>query len=238
MALPKRRPVRRAIGPPRKTGSPSFKGGKVGSITKLKKSIKSGGGGGGKLTWVPSEGSIVVRFITEPDEWVQYFEHYDGTRPKGFKYFPCMENECEGCLESERYPSKRYLANVVRIDGEQAGKVTAVKIPVTLAEQLLKAYEKYGTLTDRDYELQSEGSGKETTYSALPETPTAMKISRYEPIELTDVLVGMMPGESDLDDSGDEDEEEEERPRPMAKRKARPLPPPKKVVKRRIIKKR
>lgn len=180
---------------------------------------------GSFIQYIPEDG-ITVRFMDEPDSWLNYYEHYvEDTKT----YAPCTD-DCEHCADGGK-PTQRYLANAVDVS---ENKVIPIKMPVTLASQIVKMYEKYSTLIDRDYELQREGSGKENTkYIALPESPRPMKLSRYEPLDLMSVLMSQLG-----DDEDDEDDDEVEAAPPA--RRTRPstagapkAAPAKKVVRRR-----
>lgn len=146
---------------------------------------------------VPEDGSLTVRFMTEPDQWVMYYEHYDAVR----KFYPCSD-DCPGCDEGDR-PSQKYAANVVDVD---EGKVVPLKMTKTLAASVLKRFDKYKTLLDRDYELTRTGTGRDTEYDSIPESPTKMNISRYEEIDLWALVEAQLPSEEDDDDDDDEEE--------------------------------
>jgi hypothetical protein len=180
--------------------SRKIKGGQVKSIKSLKTQMKKGGGGAGYLKRVPEDGSLVVRFLTEPDGWVMFFEHYDAVR----KFYPCTDTGCPGCAEGDR-PSQRYLTNAVDVD-ENA--VIPLLLPKSAASSVLKKYDKYGTLLDRDYEVSRTGSGMDTEYEAIPESPTKMNLNRFEELDLWSLIEAQLS-----EDEDDEDDDEDDRPR-------------------------
>lgn len=188
-----------------------LKGGEVSSIKKLKASLKKSSGGSQYMTRVPENGSLTVRFLTEPDgidgqnAWVETWMHYDENREP--RNFPCVE-DCEYEADGGDKPRKCYLANVLDVD---EGKVVPLQMPITLANVVLKKYEKFKTLLDRDYELTREGTGFDTEYDATPETPRKMKLDRYNLIDLNEMLLNMLNGEST--DEDDDDDDEDEKPR-------------------------
>lgn len=189
----------------------SIRGGKVKSIATLKSSMKKGGGSG-YLSRVPADGAITVRFLTEPDEWVTYFEHYDSVR----KFYPCTD-DCPGCTEGDR-PSARYLANVVDISET---RVIPLVMPKSMAASVLKKYDKYATLLDRDYELSRSGTGLDTEYDVTPEPPTKMNLDRFDSVDLMELLEEQLEM-ADSAKSSDDDEDEE--PTPRARKKATASP--------------
>lgn len=184
----------------------SIRGGKVKSIRSLKAGLKRSEGG--FLDRIPAEGGLLVRFLTEPDEWVEFFEHYDEER----KFYPCTD-DCPGCAEGDR-PSKRYL--VAALDRNE-NKVLALVLPKTTAASVVKKYDKFGTLLDRDYDLSREGSGRETTYDVTPEAPSVIKnLGKYEAPDLLSKLEAQLPGGSDDEDEEEEDEKPTRRSRGTA----------------------
>jgi len=203
----------------------ALKGGPVGSIKAAKAAVKKGGGGGDGqwLTRVREDG-LTVRFLTEPDGWVQFWEHFD--EDKGF-FVPDTE-DCEYCDAGMR-PSKRVLANAVDID---ENKVIPLVMAASVGAQVMKKFEKYKTLLDRDYEITREGSGMDTEYDVTPEPPTKMKLSKFDLLDLWGTLESQINDDDEDDD--DDDEEEEEKPKSKkSKSKGKGLGKPKSEVKKR-----
>lgn len=178
----------------------AIRGGQVKSVKALRNSMKKGGNGAG-LKRVPADEPLVVRFLQEPEEWFEFFEHYDEMQKR---YWVCTD-DCPYCADDNR-PSKRALASVVVID---EGKVEALAMPAQLVTRLLNKYDKYSTMMDRDYELIRTGKGFDTEYDVNPEDPTRMKLSRFEVLDAAEILESMTPGSED-------DEEEEEKPKSRA----------------------
>ena len=181
------------------------------SLNDLKKSVKKGGGGAsGKIGFIP-EDPITVRFLSEPETWVGYYEHYNGPNADP-RYSPCVKDSSPGGCDYEPYqgnkPAFRYLANAYNVD---QSKVQALKMPKSLVEQLVTFAAKYGTILDRDYELSRSGSGMDTTYSAVPEDKSPIKIARFRK-EMSDLeqLLEDWADEQDGADDDDEDEEDED----------------------------
>lgn len=179
-------------------------GGKIDSIKDFKKGLKKKAQGA--YFWrVKADESLVVRFLTEPDEWITFFTYYDGSQ------FHIVTDETPSNVSK----STKYAANVVVVEED---KVVGLEMTKTLAQAVSKIYEKYGTLLDRDVELTREGSGKDdTVYSALPEDPVKMTLSKYEPLDLWDMLEKQIDGVDEDDDDDDEDDEDEAPRRPAKK---------------------
>jgi hypothetical protein len=191
---------------------PKIKGGHVGSIASLKKRLKKGSGGQ-YLSRVPGDGALTVRFLTEPDEWIEYFEHFDQMR----KFYPCTDN-CPGCLEGDK-PSKRYLSNAV---DTQENKVIPLVLPASAASSLVKKYDKYATLLDRDYEIARSGTGFDTEYEVTPEPPTKMNLNRFDALDLMALLGAQLEDEDEDADDDDKPAKAAAKPKP-GRRKAAPV---------------
>lgn len=107
------------------------------------------------------KGDTKVRFLQEPNEWHDYFEHFmDG------KSFPCMEiPECPGCAHPNSNVSRRsrrYGTFLLLVENK---RVLPFKIGARLSERLITRAERNGkTLKSRDYVIIRSGTGLETDY--------------------------------------------------------------------------
>jgi hypothetical protein len=173
--------------------------GEVKSIKALKRSLKRRSGSGQFLKRIPADG-LTSRFLTEPDKWFKFFEHYDESREDD-RYFPCTE-DCPGCDEGLS-SSKRYLVNALDVEDN---RVVPLVLPASLASNLLKKYDKFGTMMDRNYDLSKSGSGFDTEYDALYDGPTRIKTSRYELLDLEAVLLAQLGVDDDDEDEDDDDD--------------------------------
>lgn len=179
-------------------------GGKAGSVSRLKKDFDRSSG---NRTWVKSipTDDITVRFLTEPDEWYAYREHYS----PDVHFFACIgkDNECPGCdsdSEKVQRTSRRYLANVLDVE---TGQVVPLRLPLDLANRLVARYERNGdTLTNRDYTLHRMGKGLDTTYDVTPEDKSDVDLSKYRDSmhDLEQVLIQQFEDAFDLDPEDEE----------------------------------
>lgn len=200
-----------------------LRGGRIGTMKRMKSSLKKGGGEF-YIKRIPKDDPLIVRFLIEPPEWWEFWEHYNDKQGGFFPDYEGMPEEYIGTDDSgkPKKPSKRYLAVVV---DTMENKVVPIVLPTTAAKQLTKYYEKYKTLLDRDYELSRDGDGFDTEYLATPETPTKTNLKRFqaEIPDLEEVLNAAIPGGSadddDLDDDADDDDDE-----PITTRRSRPGP--------------
>lgn len=182
----------------------AIRGGKVKSIKKLKSSLKRGANQS-FLKRIPKEG-LTVRFMTEPDEWIEYYEYYDVDVKH---YVPEVEGVVPN-IEEGKKSSKRYLACVVDV---MENKVEPLVLPKQVASAMLKKYDKYSTILDRDYEITREGDGLDTEYDVTPEPASKMNMSRFTVIDLYAALESQVPGGA-IDDEDEDDEDEDDEPAP------------------------
>lgn len=101
-------------------GNPAMAfGQKVGSIKDLKQSLKKGTGT--FIKYIPKEkdGTITVRFLDEPDEWVQYREVFDQVRRKSY---PVPDEGMPGYPSPDARVSDRYLVNALDTENDKDRK--------------------------------------------------------------------------------------------------------------------
>ena len=160
----------------------AIKAKKLGSKKGFEKSLK--GGGGKYALRVPPEG-VVVRFLTEPEEWYEVEYHFDQDRQTSY---PCVDGDCIGCEEGLDAKS-RWFAVVYNVDDD---RVTPFEMPKSVAKMLYKKYDRYNTITDRNYEVTKEGTGLNTEYDveAMPAEHLRGQ-SKMEVPDLGDFLQGM-----------------------------------------------
>lgn len=147
--------------------------------------------GGGPLTFIGEEG-ITVRFLTETDEWWAYDEWFDGEHYVAVSDDFEIPDDADGNA-AERV-TRRFLAAAVDVDQD---KVVILKLPSSVAETLDKALDKRGTLMDRDYELSREGSGFDTEYLVLPESPKKRRLNKYDLPDIETVLTKLIEGDDE-----------------------------------------
>lgn len=188
-------------------------GKKMGSVKAVKDSLKKGGSSlNTYIKNVPAEG-ITVRFLTEPEEWFGFYEYWND---ESRNFTPMAVGEI---LPDGAKASFRYLASVVDIETD---RVIPMKLAKTAANSLILKYDKYGTMLDRNYELQRHGEGLDTTYDVTPDAPTKLNLAKYETIDLEQVLISARAtslGESDVKKSEPtiDDDEIDEEVKPKAK---------------------
>jgi hypothetical protein len=134
----------------------------------------------------PKDGTFKFRVLQEPKDWVYFWEHYP---PVGFP-FPCTNDRktCPGCIsdnEKMKKPSRKVAFNA--LEGEY---VNVWKIPPLLADKLKLRFDRFGTVTDRDYSFtRYKTSGDKTEYDVEGEAPREIDLSKFELKEIEPMLV-------------------------------------------------
>lgn len=186
----------------------------MGSVRNLKNSLT---GEGGFLTRnVPKDG-ITVRILQEPTDWVGFRQHWDDVTGRPY---PHAAVDCPGCADGDSKPSKKYLVNAVDIAED---KVVALVIPQSAAQQIFNRFEKDGTVTSRNFEIDRQGEGKmNTKYFVSPEPESKMRLNKYED-QLHDLLEILdQQWESVFGGGESESDEDEVQYLPKAKAKVEP----------------
>ena len=178
-------------------------GKRVGSAKNLKQQVKRSKGSG--LAYIPKDGSVTVRFLTEPENWYSFEEVWDTELKKGYP-LPADPSMPGGDIDPESRKSTRWVAPVLLVE---ENKVAVMQMAKTLVSTLEMYYEKFSTIMDRDYDLIRSGSGMETEYGAIVDAPSPRKLKALEIPDLDDALE-----KAYLAVWGDQvDEEEEDAPK-------------------------
>lgn len=154
-------------------------GGIAGSINAVRRALAQSGGASSrqKLIFLRPDSSVKVRFLQEPAEFCQYYEHYV---PETKNFVPAIENDPldEHPNPRARGRAMRHLVNVLDLESSQ---IRILKMNQDLTNRVILRYQKYKTLLDRDYEIMREGSGFDSSYDITPESPVPVDIQRYRP---------------------------------------------------------
>lgn len=199
-----------------------IRAGSAGDPTKLKRELKESAGSDKWFMTIPADSEVTVRFLAEPWEFVSYMKHYIGEGKEG-KQFPCNEGDCIGCDEGSE-PYKVWVAPVVEIEDGKPTRARAMVVPKSIVDTLSRKADKGpGTVMDRDYIIQREGSGKDNTKYLLDfEARKRRDLSEFEAPDIMEMLEQQLDDvlESDLID--DEPPRRGGRPTKKATKKAMP----------------
>lgn len=179
-------------------------------IDEVQKSAERNRFSGGRTNyfkWEPGE-SKTLRFLTEGNEIVltnlhEFVTCFDGSK----RSFVCrreVDEVCELCstpdvrrrevayaaaIWREQKEDKSFGTKTETIEVEDNGKKVTKNVPwVGVLQQaprnfwgwFYEAFEKRGTLLDRDYSVTRRGKGMETDYQPYPEDSQEMDLSKFD----------------------------------------------------------
>lgn len=152
-------------------------GGIAGSVQKLRQNLTaaSGAGNSRKLLLIREDEPVKVRFLQNPDEWMIFYEHYV---PDSKMFVPALDPDPLSAHADERVrrTSLRHMANVLNIETMQ---VQLLKMNQDLTNRLMMRFNRYETITDRNYEIVRSGTGLQTVYDIEPDDIEAMDLARF-----------------------------------------------------------
>jgi hypothetical protein len=185
-----------------------------GSVREARKSLKKRGGAsaGILVRLTETEEEMEVRFLQEPDEWSEAWSHWIAK-----KFYWCSnDKKCEYC-ESDQ-ARKLVLANVIQ---RSTGKVVVVQMAPSLADDVLRRYDKFGdSITGCDWSLSRSGTGLGTKYRADALKESKVNFTRYQLHDIGQIVDNELAAQN-----GDDPEEEDEEPRSSKRRPVRPSKP-------------
>lgn len=178
----------------------------------------------GNMVWIPKDGSRTMRIAVEPSDWPEYqfvmVEETDAGQKLSFRgKLPCFEGYDTDVPEAGRVnPRSAFVIPVVVIeDGKPDESLKFYEPPKKILTDLIAHFERRQTLTDRDFEIAREGTGRDTVYTLFADDPKkraavdkigAAYLENDDP-SFADELVRMVNEFMALYNGGDEDAEEE-----------------------------
>ena len=161
----------------------TIKRNKITSIEEFEKRFEKRASSNSGVKWPTRLGKdgrnfFSVRFLTEPNEWVNYEQYYD---PAIKRYVVATEENEDSYSERNIKPSIIHLAAAVDV---ATSEVIVLELKWTLVKEVnalrTKYAEKGKSLSDFDIELERRGEGKETEYRASYDGSSDVDVSRYE----------------------------------------------------------
>ena len=181
----------------------------VGSLKALKAKLAKKGGGSSFIKFVPKNGSMMVRFLTELDGFVGYDEAWSQTLRKSFPVTSDMK-------EGRDYDRKSFVYVCNALDTE-TDKVIPFQLKQSVVNTLVIKFERNDTIMDRDYEISRYGEGLDTTYDVESEPPKKRVLSKYKLLDLEAIL---QEAAKDALATGDDDDDDERPSRNAPTKKA------------------
>jgi len=151
------------------------------------------GGGGGDFIRYLKDGDTTFRILQEPDDWTYWWEHFS---PMGFS-FPCPRGvddpveDCPGCSSDNEKMSKvnRKIGFNVLASVNGVEYVNAFKVGPTVADKLKNRFNRFSTVTDRDYTITRYKTGSDRwDFDVEGGMPSPVDVSKYELKDLEELL--------------------------------------------------
>lgn len=166
--------------------------------------------GEGQVYRVKSDRTLEVTFLVEPTEWVEIQQVWINRKP----VIITDENYDELVVQEGLRPGSRFLANVVL---KNTNDSVILDMPITLARDVMKFYQRYGTVTDRTYELSRTGEGLETEYNVFPGDKVNLDLTKYTVYDVEDAINAEIERQKERDAVADLDTVEDDEPKPKVR---------------------
>lgn len=197
-------------------------------LSDIKKGVANSGSSKGKIVYLKPDSKNRYRFLQDIEDGMKVIIH--DSFAEGITAL-CGEYtgvECPYCETEGMRHREAYIWSVWDVEGKEVKLFVGYANNFNPLPNLIAMYETYGTVTDRDYVLQRDGSGTNSKYSAIPMDKVRFKNTKAKPYteaKALDILAKAFP----IDDV----EEEEDKPAkkkpnkkaaPKGKRKPDPEP--------------
>ena len=196
----------------------------MGLVDEIKNAVKKSGTNKSKFIYFKAGTKVRIRFLTDMDNGrkITFHDSYSA----GINV-PCQETfgrECKYCEDDDLRTRDLYAWDVFDYESKEVKILLAAVNQCSPVPQLVSMFETYGTLVDRDYVIQKNGSAQNTTYSVVPMDKATFrneKAKAFSSSKFYALLDAAYPVES-------EDEEDDEKPakgkRPAAKKAGTKVP--------------
>jgi hypothetical protein len=159
-------------------GNSPLAGGIAGTVQKLRQNLAtaSTSSNSRKILIVKEDEPVKVRMLQDPDEWMIFYEHYV---PENKAFVPALDPDPLSTHPDEkvRRTSLRHMVNVLNLETMQ---VQLLKMNQDLTNRFMMRYNRYNTLTDRNYEILRTGSGLQTAYDVEADDAEPMDLTRFQ----------------------------------------------------------
>lgn len=179
-------------------------------LNRIKKGVANSGSNKGKVIYIKADSKIRIRFLQEIEDGIVItnHDHFDD----GINFFDqeMIKGERHELQDDEGLRHREaYVWSVWDYDAKEVKLFIGYANNFNPLPALIGMYEAYGTIMDRDYVIQRNGTGTKTSYSVVPMDKVKFKNSKAKPYaekKLLDILDKAFPAPGSKDDDEDEDE--------------------------------
>lgn len=138
------------------------------SLGAIKNEIAKSGASKGKFLFFKEGSKSRIRFLVDFEDGMEIPFH--DSFELGVNV-PCQEifgRECEYCNNQDLRTRNQYAWSVYDYEQKEVKILMAAVNNCSPVPAIASAFESYGTLTDRDYDIRRTGKGQNTTYTVMP----------------------------------------------------------------------
>ena len=180
----------------------------MGLVDKIKSDVKKSGQNKGKFIFFREGQKTRLRFLTDMDDGMEVTFHDSFERSVNV---PCQDLFGRGCPYCEEDGLRTRSQYIWSVYDYEAKEVKLFMFPVNNCSPvpgLMAMFEKYGTLTDRDYIISVSGKQTNKTFSVVPMDKVKFRNEKAKPYSEKAILK-MLDGAFPCDESDEDDDKEE-----------------------------
>lgn len=189
-------------------------------LSKMKNDIKKSGSSKSTFVFVKAGEKGRFRFLKDFEDGVKVTFHDSFEKSINV---PCLKHfgkKCKHCNDNDLRTRDLYMWPVWNVDAKKQQILMYAPTQYTPLPALIGMFENYGTLLDRDYIIQRDGSKTETSYAVVPMDKAKMvkKVKPFTKESMMDMLAeaflsdekGTFKYDTSKDSSDDEDEDDDD----------------------------
>lgn len=175
-------------------------------LNSIKKGVANSGSNKGKVLYLKADTKKRVRFLDDVEDGIEVTIH--DSFDNGINAL-CLEHvgkKCPYCGDNSIRTRKSYVFNVWDQDAKEVRLFMGYANNFSPLPSLVAMFESYGTLKDRDYVINREGSQTNTKYTVVPMDKAKFKNTKAKPYpekKVIDILAKAFPVNDDVEDDSD-----------------------------------
>lgn len=177
-------------------------------LGKIKKGVASSGSNKGKLLYFKPDSKVRIRFLQEIEDGQEVVMHDSFDRGINVICRHSLgEDECDYCDDETLRTRPSYVWSVWDHDAKEVKLFMGFANNFSPLPSVIAMYESYGTIMDRDYVIQQDGSGTNKRFGVVPMDKAKFKNTKakaYSAKKLLEILDKAFPSDATEDDDEDD----------------------------------
>lgn len=185
-------------------------------LSKIKQEVRKSGSSKGKILFIKADSKVRIRMLQNIEDGIEVTIHDSFQRGINALCQKHLGKKCPYCGDEDLRTRSAYVYNVWDVENKEVKLFVGFANSFNPLPSLVAMYENYGTLLDRDYVIQRDGSGQNTKYSVIPMDKVKFKNDKAKPYsekKMLEILAKAYPVDDDVEDQTDDvennDDEEE-----------------------------